>query len=426
MAFNPAKIKAVFNRDIFSELYDKMEQAGIIAWPVKSTALSYYCLMGVVPFLTLFFVVARSFGLEMDLSNAIDDWVKNTFSSVEEQQKFVEIIVLRLKSFSASFIEKSSGSVMVFVALGIIFWSGYKILTLLEQVFGEIFGYSPPRRLIHRIMDYFTVMVIVPLVLMAALTVKIYIAGLAAATWQVPGGIDPSALFSIFFIISPYILLWLVFSWVYSYFSRGLINWRERILGGFITSLLFQVFLSFYLNIMFALTSYNTIYSGFAAIPLFMIWLSLAWLIVLAGGEVTRRFYDLFTTGRKFFSLPAPATWGSTLELARQILKELGKNYQATPPQVGGASSRSAEKEAGAPALSGGGGTSFRQLSRATGAPLPHLGAVINRLLSVGVIVRISGPSGGGPNFLPARSPEALNDDYIKNVLEQSAMTIYN
>ncbi len=396
MAWDWKKLRDFDPVDRMTEIYDKLDQAGILRWPVVATSLAYYSILGLVPFLALGFAVSRSFGLEDALSEAINSY----FASFDGQEQ----VLRKLQELAENLISNYSGSVMAFVALGLIFYSGYRILTLMETVFGDIFGYHPPRRAIHRMMDYFTVMVIVPLLLVAGAGVNIYLMGLANSTWSIPWGINPSGFFSFIVIISPYLMWWLVLSWAYAYFSRGLIRWRERLLGGFITGMAFQVFQTFYIKIMFDLTSYNAIYGSFAAIPLFMIWLYLSWVIVLAGGELTRRFADYFVTGRGFFSLVPPATWRGTLVLCRRVMAEVIKNYTAAPA---------------------GRATCFRQLSRSTGAPLPALGSVINRLLVADLLVRISGPSAEeGPSFLPARSPDQLNDEYIREALETGLLEI--
>lgn len=390
--------------DRLMEYYDKLEQAGIIHWPVLAAALSYYCILGLVPFLALCFAVAKSFGLEKALSGSID----NFFIKFEERDEIREMTLwLRntIDDVIGNFISNYSGGLLAFVALGLIFWAGYRLLTLLESGLGSIFGYQPPRRVIHRLLDYFTVMVIVPMVMVAGGSVNIFLAGLKE-TWEIPGWIDPSALLSVFVIISPYLMWWLLLSWAYGYFSRGLVRWRERLTGGFITGLIFQVFQTFYINIMFALTSYSAIYTSFAAIPLFMIWLYASWMIVLSGAELTRRLSDFFTTGRNLFQMAPPATWCGTVELSRLVLDEIIKNYQAAPT---------------------GGPTNFHQLSRGTGASLSALGAVINRLLAVDLVVRISGPTAeDGPSFLPARSPDLLTAQYVTEALESGTMAVYN
>jgi|GEM_PF-2015718 len=426
------KIKNFQLSDRISDMYDKLEQAGITHWPVQASALGYYCILGLVPFLALCFAVAKSFGVEESMSKAIDSFFikfseidKYAAKSAEQSlnpeqildpestidlapnqtQELMNTLRLELDKIIDNFFSNYSGGVMAFVALGLIFWSGYRILTLLEGSLGSIFGYQPPRRVIHRLMDYFTIMVIVPMVLVAGGSINIMVAGLKD-TWDIPGWIDPSALLSVFVLISPYLMWWLLLSWAYSYFSRGLVRWPERLLGGFITGLVFQAFQTFYIYIMFALTSYNAIYTGFAAIPLFMIWLYSSWMIVLSGAELTRRLSDFFVTRRNLLSLVNPPTWRGTVGLARLVLREIINQYQTEPA---------------------GGPTSFRRLSQITGAPLPVLGAVVNRLLAVDLIVRISGPTmENGPTFLPARSPEQLTDEYIAEALESGTLEIYN
>ena len=58
------KMRKIGMRNYFRDFYDRLEQAGIISWPVQATALSYDALMGLVPFLALCFVVAKGLGLD--------------------------------------------------------------------------------------------------------------------------------------------------------------------------------------------------------------------------------------------------------------------------------------------------------------------------------------------------------------------------
>ena len=405
MTDKAAKVRDILNKlknwhpsNYVMEIYDKLEQAGIINWPVQAAALSYYCIMGIVPFLALCFAIAKSFGLEDALVVAIN----NYFATFDGQEK----IIAELKGFADNFISKINdykGSIVAFVALGLIFWSGYRILMLLETAFGRVFGYHPSRRVIHRLMDYFTVMVIVPLVLVAGAAVNIYITRQdSGAEWGFLMGIDPGAIISVFVIVSPYLMWWLVLSWAYAYFSRGLVRWPERLLGGLLAGFVFQFFQTFYLKVMFALTNYNAIYSGFAAIPLFLIWLYASWVIVLGGGELTRRLADLFVIKRDFFRLVTPATWESTTKIAAQVMAEVIKNYQAGD---------------------GGNCTTFRMLSHSLKVPMPVLGGVINRLMSVGMLMRVSG-SGSGPAFLPAKDPSQINDKSLVEALEKGLLEV--
>jgi len=407
LKFDPEKIVAVIlNRlknfnlsDKVMDVYNKLEQAGIINWPVQAAALSYYCLLGLVPLLALCFTVAKSFGLEAALVAAINRYLE--FSSPEIQ----DYVFARLKIFADNLISNYSGSVMAFVALGLIFWSGYRLLMLMETTFGEIFGFHPPRRVAHRLLDFFPVLVIMPLLLMAAVTINIFFTGLTHRNWAMPFGIDPTGLISLLVIAFPYLMWCLVLSWTYAYFSRGLVRGLECLAGGLITGLVFQLFQTFYLKIMFDLSDYNAIYGSFALVPLLLIGLYISWHIILGGGELTRRFSDLITTRQGFFQLTIPSTWRGTLELSAQVMELVSANYQAEP--IGHA-------------------TSFRQLSRDLKAPMPVLGSIVNRLLHVGLLLRVSGPGPEpGPAFLPALpSDRPLAGDYTKEVLETDLMTV--
>jgi len=376
------------------DVYNKLEQAGIIDWPARAAALTYYCLLGLVPLLALCFTVAKSFGLDAALAEAINRYLE--FASPEIQ----DYVFARLKHFADNLISNYSGSVMAFVALGLIFWAGCRILMFMETAFGEIFGFHPPRRVAHRFLDFFTILVIMPLLLMVAVTTNIFFTGLSHRNWAMPFGIDPTGFISLIVTVFPYIMWCLVLSWTYAYFSRGLVGRMECLAGGLIAGLIFQLFQTFYLKIMFDITDYNAIYGSFALVPLLLIGLYISWHIVLGGGELTRRFSDYITTGQGFFRLTPPPTWRGTLELSARVLELITANFQAEP--------------IGRP-------TSFRQLSRSLRVPMPLLGSAVNRLLHVGLILRVSG-SESSPAFMPAG--RNLTGDYLREVLETDLMNI--
>ena len=385
--------------DKIMDIYDKLEQAGIVKWPVMAAALTYYSLLSLVPLLALCFIVAKSFGLEAALTEAINRYADFAVPEVRDY------VFERLKSFADNLISNYSGSVMAFVALGLIFWAGCRLLMLMETAFGEIFGFHPPRRVMHRLLNYFTVLAIMPLLVMAAVTINIFFTGLTLRNWAMPFGIDPTGLISVFVIAFPYFMWCLVLSWAYAYFSRGLVRWLESLAGGLITGLVLQLFQTLYLKIMFDLSDYNAIYGSFALVPLLLIGLYISWHIVLGGGELTRRLSDLLSTGQGFFRLAHPPTWRATLELSARVMELAAANYRAEP--------------VGRP-------TSFRQLSRSLKAPMPVLGAVINRLLHVGLLLRVSGSDPEpGPAFLPALPPDRpMAGDYAREVLETGFMNI--
>lgn len=392
------KLKLVnFGRSL-SGAFKALSHSELTRWPIWATALSYYCVFGVVPFMALCFVLAKALGLDGDLNETIAGYMRDLI----DNEAISSAILSQMRDFVDRMINNYSGGIMSFAALGVIYWSSYRILTLLEKVLGNIFGYRPPRKPLARLLDYFAIMVFVPLLLIAA-------AGLTAAmsvfltdlgrggSWFIPGGFNPAVFAPLVGIVTPYLILWIIFAWAYAYFSRGLVRWPERLVGGFITTLVFQLVLSLYIRLLMMLTSYSAIYGGFAAIPLFLICIYTGWLIVLAGAEITRRFSDFFASRRPIFSFDGPNTWASTVALAQRVMEEITAAYQAE---------------------SGGGATSFRRLSQVTGAPIACLGRVVNLLSAAGLLAAIEPASGGrGPHLIPARCPSLLQEEDLERLL---------
>ena len=64
------------------------------------------------------------------------------------------------------------------------------------------------------------------------------------------------------------------------------VRFKYAIIPGIIAGCLFQALQNLYFNGQFSLSSYNAIYGGFAALPLFLLWLNVSWAIILFGCEL--------------------------------------------------------------------------------------------------------------------------------------------
>ena len=65
------------------------------------------------------------------------------------------------------------------------------------------------------------------------------------------------------------------------------VTFRSAFIGGIIAGTIFQITQWIYINFQVGMNKYGAIYGGFAAIPLFIIWLQLSWVIVLLGAEIS-------------------------------------------------------------------------------------------------------------------------------------------
>lgn len=65
------------------------------------------------------------------------------------------------------------------------------------------------------------------------------------------------------------------------------VSFKAAFFAGLIAGILFQLAQWGYVNFQVGVSRYNAIYGSFAALPLFLIWLQLSWLIVLFGAELS-------------------------------------------------------------------------------------------------------------------------------------------
>lgn len=64
------------------------------------------------------------------------------------------------------------------------------------------------------------------------------------------------------------------------------VKFKYAVIPGFIAGCLFQIFQNIYFQGQFTLSSYNAIYGGFAALPLFLFWCNISWAIILFGCQL--------------------------------------------------------------------------------------------------------------------------------------------
>jgi membrane protein len=93
----------------------------------------------------------------------------------------------------------------------------------------------------------------------------------------------------IFFLLklSPFFFLWVLFTLLYIVVPNTSVSFKAGLFAGIATGTIFQLVQKAYIYFQIGVAQYNTIYGSFAALPLFLAWLQLSWLIVLLGAEIS-------------------------------------------------------------------------------------------------------------------------------------------
>jgi membrane protein len=190
--------------------------------------------------------------------------------------------------FSQALLTNVRGGLIAGIGIALLFWTVIKVLGNIEQSFNDIWGVKEGRSLGRKISDYLSIMLICPLLLIMSSSLTVFI------TSQVTLITQKIALLGyvsgvIFFIMKflPYLVVWVVFSFMYKFMPNTRVSFKASILAGVIAGTLYQIVQWIYIFFQIGVANYNAIYGSFAALPLFLVWLQVSWLVVLFGAEIS-------------------------------------------------------------------------------------------------------------------------------------------
>jgi membrane protein len=93
----------------------------------------------------------------------------------------------------------------------------------------------------------------------------------------------------------PYVVIWVLFTFIYIFMPNTKVKFRSGLVAGVAAGTLFQLAQWVYVTFQIGAAKYGAIYGSFAALPLFLIWLQLSWLIVLFGAEISFAHQNVHT-----------------------------------------------------------------------------------------------------------------------------------
>ena len=251
--------------------------------PQRASSLTYYSLLSVVPLLALTFALLKAFGVQNTLEPLI----------MEKLNVGNEEVVRRIMDY----INNTQVGRMGAVGLALLLVAVISLLTNVEKAFNDIWGVKDVRPLLRRFADYLSVILVGPVLIISAISMTSSLASHDLVQKLIEMQMIGSMILWLF-QIAPFVFMWLAFTILYVFMSNIRVEWRAAFVGGVIGGTLWQFAQWGYVNFQVGVAKYNAIYGTMAALPIFMIWLYISWVIVLFGLEVTYAKQNLRTSGR--------------------------------------------------------------------------------------------------------------------------------
>lgn len=251
---------------------------------MRASALTYFTLLSLVPIVAMAFGVAKGFGFQ----SRMEDFIMTNFKGQEEVLNYVI-------DLSYSILDGVQGGLLAGIGLVILIWSVMQVLTNIENSFNAIWQIKKPRSFFRKLADYLSIMLIAPLLIIVSSSLMVYVStrvqSAGANSVVVFQVITPFLEYSFKFI--PWVLIWLVFTLLYMIMPNTKVSFKYALIAGIFAGTGFQLVQWAYIHFQIGVTKYSALYGTFAALPLFLIWLQISWLIVLLGAEISFAYQNV-------------------------------------------------------------------------------------------------------------------------------------
>lgn len=351
---------------------------------LRASALTFYSLLSVVPVLAVAFAISKGFGLERLLEESL-------MENIPEQ----EAVVRQVLEFANSLLASTRGGLMAGIGIILLLWTVIKVLGNIEESFNDIWKIKSSRSYGRKFSDYLSLMLLAPILFILASSATVFI------STQVRDITERTALLGyvsplIFFFLNllPYLLIWVLFSFVYIFLPNTKVQFRSGILAGVLAGTAYQITQWIYIEFQVGVAKYNAIYGSFAALPLFFIWMQLSWLIVLLGAEIAFAHQNIasYEYDREYLQVSSGLKRVLSLQIAHHIIK--GFCQDENPPTAG-------------------------QLSRDLKIPIRLLRQVLDELAQGGIIRETVAKEIKDIAYQPAREPDVFTIGFVIDALEQ-------
>ena len=241
-----------------------------------AAALTYQTLFAVVPLLTITYTVLEAFEAFSGVGDLLQDFV---FDNVVPES--VSVVQEYIQQFSSQAMSLSGPSLIV---VGL---TAFLMMHTIEKSFNDIWRIREPRQGFQRILMYWAILTLGPVLMFLGLASTTYLFSLPIIT-----GVGASKLFG----IVPLALSTVFFTLMYVAVPNCQVPFRHGVIAAAVVAVGFELVKHLFGSVM-AMTDFAVIYGTYAAVPLFLIWLYVSWTIVLFGAELNKNM-GLFRSRR--------------------------------------------------------------------------------------------------------------------------------
>lgn len=276
------------------------------------------------------------------------------------------------------YMQQFADNAVQLTAIGIAFLAvtAFTLLLTIDKELNAIWHVTKPRPLLYRLLIYWTLLTVGPLLIGASLTLTSWLVGLSLGLMQGVPGFDGALL-----QLVPLLLTTIAFSALYLIMPNRQASWYYALVGGMVAAVAFEGMKHGFAFYIANFPAYQMVYGAFATIPIFLLWIYLSWLAVLLGAVIAASLssWNFGEWRRDSSAFAAALAWGGQFPDALHLLRVLSKAFNS------------------------GGVETYRSLRQQLALGFEEMEQMLERLSSADIVRRV-----GAGGWVQSRDPEVI------------------
>lgn len=261
--------------------------------PLRATSLVYTTLLSLVPLLALSFSILKGFGVH----NQVEPFLFQFLQPLGPRSGEITRNII-------GFVENVNVGVLGSLGLATLIYTVISLIQKIEDSLNHIWKIEKGRSFARRFSDYISIIIIAPILMFTAIGLTASISSNTVVQKLI--SIEPfgTVIYAAGKLV-PYIFVTITFTFIYILIPNTKVRFGSAVLGGVVAGTLWQTAGWAFASFVASSAQYPAIYSGFAVVILFMIWLYFNWLILLIGAVISFCHQNLkfLTLKREAFNL---------------------------------------------------------------------------------------------------------------------------
>ncbi len=268
-----------------------------------ASSLTFTTVISLVPLFTVVLAVFTAFPMFSQLQGSLQQWLASSL--------IPDPIAKQVMGYLTQFTSKASR--LGLLGVGFLILTAISLILTIDRTLNAIWRVRRPRPLAQRVLMYWAVLTLGPLLLAASIAMTSY--ALSASRGLV--GAMPGALRLLLDAVE-FSLMSLGVAALYRYVPHTDVKWRHAVTGGLFVASGLELAKSGLAAYLKAVPSYSAIYGAFASVPILLLWIYVVWLVVLLGAVIAAYLPSLLGAVARRGGRP-----GWQFQLALDVLREL-------------------------------------------------------------------------------------------------------